>query len=179
MSHKIVRSLPAAVKTEIELDFTRPVFLIKMQFAPATSYLSSGPQITFDGNVYSEAQVSVGTFSWDSDGAQRGDILISNENNAAAALILGTNVTDVPIDIFKTYLLSAGGNTDPQLYVRGSLDASRIGDSASSISVVSTNSQTGFAPRRYFTVDEGFNWLPVDGEVITWNGEVFQLRAEN
>lgn len=178
MSHQIVRNLPAAVKTELAIDFTRPVFLVKMQFASGTQYLSSGPQITFDSNVYSQAQISVGTFAWDSDGTQRGEILISNENNAASALILGNNVNDVAIDIYQTYLLSAGGNTDPQLYVRGSLDGSKIGDSRSSISVLSTNSQTGFAPSRYFTADEGFNWLPIDGEVITWNGEVFQLRAE-
>lgn len=178
MSNQVVRNLPAEVQTEIAIDFTRPVFLVKLEFVSGTQYLSSGPQITLDGNVYSQGQVSVGTFEWNSDGAQRGTIILSNENNAAAALILGNNVNDVTIEIFQTYLIAGGGNTDPQLYVRGSMDGSNIGASRSTIKVLSTNAQTGFAPSRYFTADEGFNWLPIDGEVITWNGEVFQLRAE-
>jgi len=103
---------------------------------------------------------------------------LSNENNAAAALILGNNVNDVLIEIYTTQKIAGGGTTPPAFYVKGSMDGSRIGASSSVIQVLSTESQTGFVPKRYYTVAEGFNWLPIDGEVITWNGEVFQLRAE-
>jgi len=178
MSHQIERSLPAAVKTEIAIDFTRPVFLVKLKFATGEKYVSSGPQITFDSNVYIEGQVSVGTFAWGADGNQSGQITLSNEANAAAALILGNNVNDVEVEIFKTYLIAAGGNTAPQLYVRGSLDGPKIEASRATVTVISTSSETGFVPNRYYTPAEGFNWLPIDGEVITWGTEVFQLRAE-
>ncbi len=179
MAHEVERNLPAAVKTELAIDFTRPVFLVKMKFDTGEQYVSSGPQITFETNVYIEGQVSVGTFVWDADGSQSGMITLSNEANAASALILGNNVNDIGVEIFKTYMIAGGGNTAPQFYVRGSLDGSKIGASKATLRVLSTSSETGFVPNRYYTVAEGFSWLPIDGEVITWGTEVFQLRAEN
>jgi len=178
MSHQIERNLPAAVEAELAIDFTRPVFLVKMKFVTGEKYVSSGPQITFETNVYIEGQVSVGTFTWDADGRQTGQITLSNEANAASALILGNNVNDVIVEIYKTYLIAGGGNTAPQLWVLGSLDGGRVEPSKSVMRVLSTASETGFVPNRYYTVAEGFNWLPIDGEVVTWNGEVFQLKAE-
>lgn len=179
MTHEVRRNLSAAALAEIAIDFTRPIYLVQMNFANGSSYLSTGMQVTFGGNVYSEGQVSVGSFVWNSDGAQQGEIILSNENNAAAALILGNNVNDVEIIIYQTYVKADGSVLTPQLYVRGSMDGSDIGISESVISVLSSDSQTGFVPRRYYTVAEGFNWLPIDGDVISWGGEVFQLRAED
>jgi hypothetical protein len=104
----VKRALTTEVQTEVAIDFTRPVFLVEMQFPSGTVYLSSGPQITYDSNVYQEGQVSVGSFTWNSDGTQQGTIVLSNENNAASALILNGTVNDVVINIYKTYLKSSG-----------------------------------------------------------------------
>ena len=104
MTHPISRVLPADAQTEIAIDFTRPVYLVEMLFPSGTLYLSTGPQITYNSNIYQEGQVSVGSFSWNSDGTQTGEITLSNENNAASALILGNTVNDVVINIYKTYL---------------------------------------------------------------------------
>lgn len=178
MPDPITRDLPAGVLTEIAIDFTRPVYLVKMFFPTATVFMSSGPQITFSSDIYIEGQVSVGSFTWNADGSQQGDILLSNENNAASALILNGTPNDVPIEIFQTYLIAGGGNTTPKFYVAGVMNGSSIGESSSIINVLSTTAQFGFVPGRYHTVMEGFNWLPIDGEVITWGDEVFVLRAE-
>ena len=177
MTHEVTRGLPAPVLTEIAIDFTRPVYLVKMFFPVATVWVSSGIQITFDGDIYIEGQVSVGTFQWTSDGVQTGQITLSNEANAASALILGGTVNDIDIEIYKTYLIAAGGNTAPELYVRGVMDGASIEPSRSKIMVVSTTARQAFLPNRYHTVAEGFNWLPVDGEVITWGNEVFLLQS--
>lgn len=172
----IKRILPADALTEIAIDFTRPVYLVKMLFPSGTVHVSTGPQITFEGDVYQEGQVKVSTFRWNSDGTQQGEIFLSNENNASSALILNGTVNDVIIEIYKTYLIAAGGNTTPVLYVKGSMDGSDVGPSESRVGVLATTGSTGFVPNRYFTVAEGFNWLPIEGEKITWGDEVFILQ---
>lgn len=176
MAHEVVRDLAADNLTEIAIDFTRPVYLVKMLLPAGSRYVSSGPQIVFNTDTYIEGQVSVGSFSWTADGVQEGKIILSNEANAASALILGATINDVAIEIYKTYLIAAGGNTTPVLYVSGVMDGATIGASESSVNVVSTTAQTAFLPPRYHTPAEGFNWLPIDGEVITWGTEVFVLR---
>ena len=173
---KIERPLGAGTLTELAIDFTRPVYLVQMLFPSGTIYLSSGPQITFDSNVYQEGQISVGSFEWTSDGIQRGTLTLSNENNAASALILAGTINDIEVIIYKTYLIASGGNTTPEYYLRGSMDGSEVGYDRSTVGVLSTTAQTSFIPNRYYTVAQGFNWLPVEGEKITWGDEVFILK---
>jgi hypothetical protein len=139
--------------------------------------MSTGPQITFENDVYIEGQVSVSTFKWDEAGRQNGSIRLSNEGNSASALILNSTTNDIGIEIYATYLIAGGGNTDPQLYVRGVMDGGDIQPNEAIVNVVSTTSQTAFLPNRYHTIDEGFNYLPIEGEVIIWGEEVFELRS--
>ena len=173
---EVKRNLPADAQTEIAIDFTRPVYLVKMLVPSGTIYMSTGPQITFDGDVYNEGQLSVGNFVWSPDGSQTGQLELANENNAASALLLTGTLNDVVVEIYQTYLIAGGGNTAPQLYVRGSMDGSTIGASRSIVNVLSTTAQTASVPTRYYTIEEGFNWLPIDGEVVTWGDEVFLLQ---
>lgn len=177
MAHEVIRDIPAAAVTEIAIDFTRPVFLVKMLIPGQTRYVSTNMQITFEGNTYIEGQVSVGSFQWTSDGSQTGILTLSNEANAAAALILGSTLNDIEVEIYKTYLIAGGGNTHPALYVRGVMDGATIGPSSSKVTVVSTTARQAGLPNRYHTAAEGFSWLPIDGEVITWGNEVFLLQS--
>ena len=177
MSHEVIRTLPVDAVAETEIDFTRPVFLVKMLFPSASRFVSTGPQITYDGDIYIAGQVSVKTFQWTSDGVQTGHIVLSNEANAASALILGSTVNDIAVEIYKTYLIAGGGNSTPVLYVSGVMDGATIGPSDSKITVVSTTARAAFLPNRYHTVAENFNWLPVDGEVISWGSEVFLMQS--
>ena len=174
---EVRRYLPADSQTEIAIDFTRPVFLVAMLFPAAPRYMSSSEQITFDGNIYIEGQVAVDTFQWTADGVQTGTLILSNESNAASALVLGATVNDIPVEIFKTYLIEGGGNTEPVLFVRGVMDGANIEYDETSITVVSSTAQSAFLPNRYHTAAEGFSWLPVDGEVITWGTEIFLLQS--
>jgi hypothetical protein len=91
--------------------------------------------------------------------------------------VLGSTINDIEVEIYKTYLITGGGNTDPVLYVRGVMDGAKIGPSSVKITVVSTTARQAFLPNRYHTAAEGFNWLPVDGEVITWGTELFVLQS--
>lgn len=177
MSHQVIRDLPVDSQAEVAIDFTRPVYLVKLLIPDATRYISSGPQITFNTDIYIEGQVSVGTFEWTSDGVQTGQITLSNEANSASALVLNATINDIGIEIYKTYLIAGGGNTAPVFYVSGVMDGSAIGPDRVRITVVSTTARAAFLPNRYHTANEGFSWLPVDGEVITWGTEVFLLQS--
>lgn len=177
MATTVTRDLPASALTEIAIDFTRPVYLVKLLFPAETRYLSTNIQISFEGNLYIEGQISVGTFQWTADGVQTGFITLSNEANAASALILGATTNDVEIEIYQTYLISGGGNTPPVFYVRGVMDGAKLSPSEARVTVVSTTARAAFLPNRYHTAAEGFNWLPVDGEVITWGTDNFELKS--
>lgn len=177
MAHEVRRGLPPAAVAEIAIDYTRPVFLVKMLIPGQTRYVSTNIQITFEGNNYIEGQVSVGNFQWTSDGVQTGQMTLSNEANAASALILGSTLNDIDVEIYKTYLINGGGNTHPVLYVKGVMDGASIEPSSSKVTIVSTTARQAFLPNRYHTAAEGFSWLPVDGEVITWGNEVFLLQS--
>ena len=178
MVDPIIRNLPADSLTEIAIDFTRPVYLVKMLFPDRTVYLSTGPQITFNSDIYLEGQVSVETVEWSSDGSQSGTLVLLNEGNAASALMLAGTVNDVIVEVYQTYLKAGGGNTVPQLYIKGSMDGADIGASSSVVNIRSTTGQTAFVPNRYHTAAEGFNWLPIDGEIIIWGEEVFILQRQ-
>ncbi len=178
MADPITRPLGAGILTEIAIDFTRPVYLVKMLFPAATTFMSSGPQITFDSDIYIEGQISVETVEWNADGGQSGVLRLSNENNAASALLLAGTVNDVIVEVYLTYLISGGGNTAPEMYIKGSMDGAEIEADSATVNILSTTSQTAFIPNRYHTAAEGFNWLPVDGEIITWGEEVFILKRQ-
>ena len=179
MTHEVVRNIPASAQTEIAIDFTRPVYLVKLLIPGQTRYVSTNIQITFEGNTYIEGQVTVGNFQWTSDGVQLGTIRLSNEANAASALVLGSTINDIGVEIYKTYLISGGGNTHPSLYVRGVMDGATIEPDESTVTIVSTTARQAFLPNRYHTVAEGFSWLPVEGEVVTWGTEVFLLQSRS
>lgn len=172
----IKRDIAADLQTEIANDFTRPVYLVEMQFDAGSAYMSTGPQISFGGNIYAEGQVSVGTFVWNGEGQQQGNIRVFNENNSAAALVLNNGINEVPILIYKTYLIAAGGNTVPELMISGIMNGAQLNASSAEISVLSSKSSANFIPNRYYTEAEGFNFLPEDDQVVFWNGEYFVLE---
>jgi hypothetical protein len=172
----ITRAIGADLLAASEVDFTRPVYLVKLLFPGQTRYVSTGIQVTFESDIYIEGQVSVKTFSWNMDGTQQGAIELSNEANAASALVLGATTNDIPIEIYVAYQLTATTVTVPQLYVSGVMDGGDVKPDFTTIQVVSTTARESYIPNRYHTALEGFNWLPVDGEVIVWGTEAFVLR---
>lgn len=174
----IKRPVAAATVTELAIDFTRPVYLVKMLFPDQTRYLSTGEQLIFNSDTYIEGQLSVASFNWNSDGGQTGRLILSNENNSASSLILNNTTNDVLVEIYITYLISGGGNTDPEYYAVGSMDGAKLNAKEAIIEVVGTTTKSSFVPLRYHTEREGFNWLPSNGDLINWGDEVFVLQEE-
>ncbi len=171
----VQRTVPANVQTEIVKQQTQPFHIVKIEFDTATSYLSETQAVTFETNVYQEGAISVRSFSWGPDGTQVGSIALLNENDAATALVLNNIVQDVPISIYKVYSTGPSTNTDPVLIVKGVMSGSNIQPSQSVLGVITSTAETEFAPRDFYTIEEGFNWLPPTGTVVQWNGEKYVL----
>ena len=173
----VKRSIPTNVETVLDDQQTQPFHIVKMEFASATSYLSESQQVTFEGNIYSEGAIAVRSFTWGPDGTQAGAIALLNENDAATALVLNNTVQDVPVSIYKVYSTGPSTNTDPVLMVKGVMSGSNIQPSQSIIGVITSSAETEFAPREFYTIAEGFNWLPPTGTVVQWGGEKYVLSG--
>jgi len=164
----VQRTIDSSTQTEIAKQHTVPFFIVKMEFEGATSYLSEAQQVTFETFDYLEGAIKVGTFKWSPNGVQTGSIELLNEHNAAAALVLNNDVQDVPVTIYQVYSTGPTTNSTPEVYSKGVLSGSNIGPSKSVLDVLTSAAETEFAPRDFFTIEEGFNWLVPTGTVVTW-----------
>lgn len=179
VSTLVVRELPVVVKARILDQHTCPFYIVKLEFETSTSYLSETQQVTFESNVYQEGAIRVGSFSWEATGQQVGTIGLLNENNAATALVLNNTVQDVPISIYLVYSTGPSTTTDPILVVKGVMSGSSLGPEISIIGVLTSKAETEFAPQDFYTIEEGYNWLPPTGTVVTWAGEKYVLVGVN
>jgi len=173
----VKRVVDSAVLTEITSQHTVPFYIVKIEFATATSFLSETQEVTFETNVYTEGAIKVGSFRWSPDGVQAGSIKLLNENDAATALVLNNLIQDTPVSIYKVYSTGPSTNTPPLLVVTGVLSGSRITPEESTIGVLTSTADTEHAPRDFFTIEEGFNHLPPTGTVVTWAGEKYVLQG--
>lgn len=173
----VQRTIPANVQTEMVKQQTRPFFIVKIEFESATSYLSEAQAVTFESNAYLEGAIKVRSFTWTPNGTQEGSIALLNENDAATALVLNNVIQDVPISIYKVYSTGPSTNTDPVLLIKGVMNGSDIRPAYSVLGVLTSTAETEFAPRSFYTIEEGFNWLPPVGTVVQWNGEKYVLEG--
>jgi len=170
------RLITSELAEEIAKGHTEPFKLVRIDFDAAPQYLSEGGTVEFEGNTYVGGGVQVGTFVWTPDLTQVGTVELLNELNAATAIILNNQVLDTPVTIYETYRTDTGF-AEPTVIVKGVLDSPTITPTSSTLRVLASTSLSNIVPRRYHTVDEGFNHLPIAGSVISWGGEKFVLEA--
>jgi len=173
----VSRELPADVLAVVGQQNTQPFHIVKIEFSSGIQYLSEAQSVTFENNTYREGAVKVGSFVWGPDGRQFGNIGLLNENDVAAALMLSNVIQDIPISIYLVYSTGTSTNTTPVFLISGVLSGSNIGASVSSVGVLTSKAGTEFAPRDFYTVEEGFNHLPPTGTVVQWAGEKFVLQG--
>lgn len=175
---EVRRTLPGTLQARVSDDHTRPVYLVSIYFAPGTEYMSSGPQVVSGGNTYLEGAVRVGSLQWTPDGGQEGRIYLSNESNAAAALVLANSLDEVQVDVAKVYLDAAGTPSDPEILVRGYASGFELTADEAAVDVVTARHDTALVPSRFFSEEFGFTHLPPAGKVIYWNGDRYELEAD-
>lgn len=173
-----MRTLGGATTTEVGAAVTRPGYLIEIAFS-TTVRLSSRGTIDWSGQTWSAYDCSVRGLAADSAEVQTdGALDIGNADLAMSAYILGDGVSGRAVRVWKFYG-DATALADPVLLFDGIADEAVIADDGRvSITLQQAGGRTLYCPRTYITPDAGFNWLPAQGQKITWNGETITLTPD-
>jgi hypothetical protein len=173
----VQRTIPSNLEAVLGDQHTEPFNIVKIEFEAATQYLSESREVTFETNEYLEGAITVGKFRWGPDGTQSGTISLLNENNAASALILSNTIQDIPITIYEVYATGPSSNSDPTIVVTGVMSGSSLNPKEAVVQVLTSKGDTEFVPSAFYTIEEGYNWLPPVGTVVQWNGEKYVLQG--
>jgi hypothetical protein len=171
-----MRTLTAAMLTEIGLTVTDPGFLVQILFDAYTVRFSSFGDVMWNGSPWINAKVNVAGLSWDENGMVKGGRLaVGNHDGAFGALVLQHDIADRPIQVWLAY----GGALAPEDPVK-IFDG--VGDEADltlrevGVTLAPAGSRALYSPRELYSPATGFNHLPPVDEEIAWNGEVFRLE---
>ena len=173
----VQRAIPGNLAAVLRDTQTQPFNIVKIEFAGGTQYLSETLAVNFEGNDYLEGAIEVRPFRWGPDGTQSGSIALLNENNVASALVLGNVIQDVPITIYEVYKTGPSSNSDPTIVVTGVLSGSSIAPKEALVGVLTSKGGTEYVPSAFYTIEEGYNWLPPVGTIVQWNGEKYVLQG--
>lgn len=173
-----MRTLAGATSTELAAAVTRPGYLIEIAFS-TTVRLSSRSTVDWSGQTWAAADFSVSGLAADSAStATDGTVSFGNADLSMSAYILGDGVAGRAINIWKFYG-DAAPIGDPVLLFSGYGDDATIDDRGrASVSLQQAGGRSLFCPRTYITPESGFNWLPPQGQKITWNGETVVLTPD-
>jgi hypothetical protein len=175
---RIVRDVDASVLAAIGDDHTKPIHLVKLEFAgPTFYYLSTEDTIVFDTNTYVGGLTNVSQVSWTIDGSQHCSIEIYNEEDFAADIVFGNVFAGATATVWLTHRKHDNTLATPVLYAVGSCDDIELSPESATFVITALQLRTRFVPNRYFTVAEGFNWLPPENTVIIWNGAKYLLEG--
>ena len=186
MAGAIRTLLDGTVAAEVAKTHTRPVNLVRIDFTTSTVFLSEEGELTHDFGLgegpvtFLDGAVTVGSFSWNTEGEQVGKLMLLNEKSSASDLALESDTTaGSEVTIYQTYIKADGSHTIPEIMVTGVLDGCEIGADASTFTIYTSAASTEFIPALYYSSSFGFKNLPAPGTVISWNGERFVLEAED
>ncbi len=172
----ITRTVAVDTKSELsEITSTR-YHLVELAFPAGISYLSEGISTVFDSNVYAADAIEVRPFKWLPTGAQSGSIYLPDTSGSAISLVMNDDVSDVQVTIHVVYLDATDTPTTPIKVVSGIIDDVSITPDGVTLTVITEKSSTEFFPYEYCSVENGFNFLPEDGQIINWGAEKFVLR---
>jgi hypothetical protein len=178
-SQTVRRNVATSQMEAVVAQHTRPVDLVHLGFAGQDQYLSSGSQVTWEGNNYLEGMVRVGNFSWTPDGEHNGSVTLLNENNAAASLVLSLGVRDVPVDVYKAHLDATGAVVGAELVFSGVIESDEISYGEVTLQVSVSRSRHEYVPNSYFVRRTNYlTRMPRPGRLIRWGTETYRIEGE-
>jgi hypothetical protein len=163
------RTLSVTTQAEIAKTVTRPFWLLYIGFTPALRY-SSGPQAT-NGYTWTPNDF-VATVSPDNN---QGTLRIQNTDYVFGGLVLSNGIADVPIKIYTLYGTGAYSAGDEELLFDGVGGSCTIDPRWVTIDLKVARTAVMFSPRIRCSKEMGFNHLPPEGLVISWQGEQYTL----
>jgi len=140
---------------------TNPYYLVELQFAPIL-YLSSGPDITWDGHDWKAAPVRVSSIDMDMLGQQDLSLSIANHDRTFGAFLLQEKAQERVVRVWLTY---DDPGFKPMLLADGFMDGAAVGEFVQ-IKVISRSTAYGTTPR-IICSPPLFNHLPAPGSTLT------------
>ncbi|MFN2199977.1 MAG: hypothetical protein ACK2UO_02165 [Caldilineaceae bacterium] len=139
---------------------TAPQYLIEMGFEQPL-YLTSGPDLTWDGHDWKAAPIGVSGIDLDVTAQQNVSLEIANHDRVFGALVMSENAHGQPVKIWLTYREPL---FEPMLLADGQMDGAVIGEFVR-INVISRSTAYGTTPR-IVCAPPLFNHLPAPGSII-------------
>jgi hypothetical protein len=179
---RMSRTLAGTTASGVSAAVTLPGYFVQIAFngGANTVYWSSRGTLTWNAQSWTAYDVQVTGLTTDGGGsALNGTLVVGNHDLAAGALVLLYGVSGVAITVWAYYGDSAPGAGDPVKVFEGVGDNADIPeDGPVRITMQQSGGTTLYCPRTYMTPENGFNWLPTEGQLVVWNGETVRLSAE-
>lgn len=167
------RSLSARTTTEVDKKVgAKPIYLVYIGYGTPLRK-SSGPTLTWNSNVWTADDVIV-TVNPDRNVAS---LQIQNTDYVFGGKVLTDKLIDVVIEIYELYGDSPYAVVDTELLFDGVGGASNIGLRWVTPDLHEGSTKVMNCPRIRCTKEMGFNHLPPDGTVISWDGESYALPS--
>lgn len=168
-----MRTLSAALITELGLTVTRPGYLIEIQYSTVLR-LSTLGDISWNSYSWAGADAVVSNLSQDGKGFAAAALAVGNTDLVMGALVLNNGANDVPVNIWAVYA-GATALADPVQVFSGVTNGASIAADKVQFQLVAQGRQTLESPRVFISQLSGFSFLKPAGSTVPVGGETFTL----
>jgi len=169
------RTLSATTTTEVATTITQPHTLIKIGYTSPLYYCSSG-DLNWDGIAWTGQDITVTNLDPDKG---TGSLVIGDVSGVFGAMFLQYGIADIVIDIWRLYGETPWAAGDEEYLFSGVGGGATWAPKKSvRISLAPAANRVMFTPRLVIEKSLGFNHLPLEGQLITWEGETYVLERD-
>lgn len=168
-----MRTLNAALLTELGKTITKPGYLIEIGFSTELR-LSTLGTLAFNSFTWTATDVLVQGITTDEKGNQSGSLVFNNTLNDLTAVVFNEGVADRPVKIWACYADAPSVSVQVFDGVGDDVDIDNRGKL--SLRLATSSSRTAFWPRRRINAASGFLHLLPDGTAVTMAGQTVTLE---
>lgn len=172
------RTLGGTLGTTVAATATKPGYLIEIVLSTTYRYSTRG-LINWDIYSFSPGDVRVSGMAVDASQPTSSASLLIAAAMSWASIARSETIPGAEVRVWQFY-----GDTDPDvdevvLLFDGVGDSVSINDAGSvTITLTQAGGATLYLPRTYMTPAAGFNHLPKDGQLVTFNSETVRLTPD-
>ena len=169
------RTLSARTTTEVEKEIgAKPLYLVYLGYDTPLRK-SSGPTLTWDGETWTADDMIVSV----TPGKNVASLQMQNTDYVFGGIVLTTKLIDKVVKIYQLYGDTPYDVADAELLFDGVGGACQVGLRWVTPSLHEGSTKIMYCPRIRCTKEIGFNHLPPDGLVISWDAETYTLPSDN
>lgn len=166
----MARTLSATTQTEIAKTITKPFWLVYIGYSPVLRY-SSGPTAQEGATIWTCNDMLVSV----SPDKNTGTLKIQNTDYVFGNAVLTDGIADISIKIYQLYGSGSYSSGDEELLFDGVGGSCVVDLRWVTIGLEVAKTSVMFSPRIRCSKEMGFNHLPPEGLVISWQGEQYSL----